>query len=133
MFQACLLLFVLQESPAAPPEAAKPERGVEAPVTAKPNGPRAPKGVRKYLKGTLGSLNTEQRTVRFTDQDGKERVWPVDPRMAETAGARAADIAKILQPGDPITVVYHEDDGKPTIVNVQKRGAGPDQGEHPAN
>lgn len=134
MFEACLLMLLLQEPPAAAPKPDKTDRAAETPANAEPNRPRAPKGVRKFMKGTLGGLNIEQRTVRFTDLDGREHVWPVDPKMAESAAARAADLAKLLQAGDPIMVVYQEDDGKPLILDVGKRGeAGSGRGEQPVN
>ena len=132
MFPVCLLLFALQEPSPSPSVAPQPETKAAGAPQSAPT-PRATRGNRKFVKGTLGGLDLEQRTVRFTDLEGRVHIWPVDARLAEAAAPRAADLAKALKPGDPIEVAYHEDDGKPTITAIAKRHSEGEPGERREN
>ena len=128
---AVLLLTALQ----AP--AAQPSPSPAAPAVTVPGSPAAAsarkrerkavseptKGQRKLINGTMGGIDLEALTVRFVDEQGTQRVWKVDAVLAANSPARAEQAATAFQPGEPITVTYHEDGPEPRVVNVTKRAA----------
>jgi len=123
MFLVALLAVAVQAAPPpspSPSPAAKTEKGTREPkVVAPPT-----KGERKYVKGSLGGLDLDNKTVRFVDENGKSQVWPIDQRLAAVAPARAEALLKSLQPGQPVTIVYQEDEGHPVVIDVKLRTPG---------
>jgi hypothetical protein len=123
---ALLLLAALQAPAVSPSPTPSP---AAAPATASPSAPkreRKPaveptKGQRKYISGTMGAIDVEAGTVRFVDEQGTQRVWKVDALLAANSPARAEQVAAAFQPGQPITITYHEDGPEPRVVNVSRR------------
>lgn len=127
---ALLLLAALQ----AP--AAQPTPSPAAPAVASPASPAPPaarkrerkavaeptKGQRKFVRGTLGGVDPDAGTVRFVDEQGTQRVWKVDAALAANSPARAQQIAAAFQPGEPVTITYHEDGPEPLVINITKLG-----------
>lgn len=124
MFVVGLVLLALQApspSPSASPApAVSPSPSIEK---AEPST----KGLRKSLRATLDAIDVDQMTVRFTDEAGQKKTWPVDRRLAAAAPGRAQDLLKAFQPGDRIYVAYHEDEGHPVITELAKRTAADDE------
>ena len=59
--------------------------------------------------------------MRFVDEQGTQHVWKVDAALAANSPARAEQVAAAFQPGQPITITYHEDGPEPRVVNVSRR------------
>jgi hypothetical protein len=78
------------------------------------------KGERKYINGSLGSIDAETGTVRFVDQSGRTLTWPVDRKLAANSPQLAAQMASAFKPGDPIMVAYQEDTGAPTVIGLYR-------------
>jgi hypothetical protein len=121
-----MLAFLLTAALQAPAVPATPTPS-PAPATARKRerkaAPEPNKGQRKFINGTMGGIDLEALTVRFVDEQGAQRVWKVDPVLAANSPARAEQAAAAFQPGQPITVTYHEDGPEPRVVNVTKRAA----------
>lgn len=76
------------------------------------------KGQRKYISGSLGSIDFEAGMVRFVDESGRTLIWPVDRKLAQNSPAQAAQMAKAFQPGDLVRIVYQEDTGSPMVIGL---------------
>jgi len=129
-----LLFLAALQAPAAQPSPTPSPAGaaVAAPAAPAPAAVRKSerkavseptKGQRKFIRGSMGGLDLEALTVRFVDEQGTQHVWKVDATLAANSPARAAQAAAAFQPGEPITVTYHEDGPEPRVVNVSKRSA----------
>ena len=129
-----LLLLAALQAPAVQPSPAPSPAGpaVAAPASPAPAAARkreraAPteptKGERKFIRGSMGGLDLEALTVRFVDEQGTQHVWKVDATLAANSPARAEQAAAAFQPGEPITVTYHEDGPEPRVINLSKRSA----------
>ena len=126
-----LLLASLQEPAIAPSPKPSPTAAATAPASPAPAArqrerkavPPPTKGERKFIHGTMGGIDAEAGTVRFVDEQGTQRVWKVDEVLAANSPARAEEAAAAFQPGEPITITYHEDGSEPRVVNVSKRSA----------
>jgi hypothetical protein len=127
-----LLFLAALQAPAAQPSPTPSPAGpaVAAPASPAPAVARKrerkavtepTKGQRKYISGTLGGIDIEALTVRFVDEQGTQHVWKVDARMAANSPARAEEAAAAFQPGQPITVTYHEDGPEPLVIEVSRR------------
>jgi len=117
-----LALGLLEAAPSPSPAAAPAGRAThDARKVVPPT-----KGERKYIHGSLGSIDAETGTVRFVDESGRTLTWPVDRKLAAASPTLAAQMANAFKPGDPITVVYQEDTGTPTVIGLY-RGAKDDQ------
>jgi hypothetical protein len=57
--------------------------------------------------------------VRFVDEAGNSKVWPVNEHLVAGSPARAEAIAKALTPGLPIVVVYDEENGHQVVVDIR--------------
>jgi hypothetical protein len=119
---AFLLMAALQ-APAVPSTPTPSPAPAAARKRERKAAPEPTKGQRKFIHGTLGGLDLEALTVRFVDEQGTQRVWKVDPLLAANSPTRAEQAAAAFQPGQPITVTYHEDGPEPRVVNVTKRAA----------
>jgi len=109
---ACLVVF-LTVSPLAPAE--EPA----APRNDSPKGASAPEDSRRYVTGTLRDLDPEAATVTFLDEAGKERTWPVDERIAQSARGAAERRLHMFKPGDAIRVTYQLDaSGEPKVIDI---------------
>jgi len=129
-----LLLLVALQAPAAQPSPTPSPAGPAVAAPASPAPATAPrrerkpvpdptKGQRKFISGTMGGIDLDALTVRFVDEQGTQHVWKVDATLAGNSPARAEQAAAAFQPGEPITVTYHEDGPEPRVVNVSKRSA----------
>jgi hypothetical protein len=120
-----LLLYAALQAPAPSPAAPAEPKGTAK--VAEPEKSEPPtKGLRRSLRATLVAIDAEQMTVRFTDEKGQQKTWPVDRTLAAASPRRAQALAKAFQPGDPIYVAYHEDEGQPTITELARRTAADD-------
>jgi hypothetical protein len=132
MFISLLLAAVLQ-APATPPSAGPspaPPAAKAAPRQ-EPTAPALPKGLRKKLKATLIAIDPEAMTVAFRDESGRAQTWPVDRRLAAASPVRAQQALKTLSPGDTVWILYSDDDGPATVMDVRKAKPRPEQGERP--
>jgi hypothetical protein len=116
-----LLLASLQEPAIAPSPKPSPTAAAAAPASPAPAArQRESKAVPPPTKG---GIDAEAGSVRFVDEQGTQRVWKVDATLAANSPARAEQAAAAFQPGEPITVTYHEDGPEPRVVNISKRSA----------
>jgi hypothetical protein len=107
---------------AAPPSAAAPSPAPPSTKAAAPRQeravPAAKKGLRKLLKATLIAIDAEAMTVSFRGEDGRAQTWPVDRKLAAASPLRARQ-ARMMSPGDAVWILYGDEDGPATIVDVR--------------
>jgi hypothetical protein len=125
-----LLLLAALQAPAVQPSPSPAVPAVTTPATPSPAAARKrerkpvsepTKGQRKFIRGTMGGIDIDGLAVRFVDEQGTQHVWKVDAALAANSPARAEQAAAAFQPGEPITITYHEDGPEPRVVNVSRR------------
>jgi hypothetical protein len=93
------------------------------------DAPRPSKGLRKKLKATLGAIDVDAMTIAFRDESGRGYTWPVNQRVAVMSPIRATQALKTLVPGDDVWILYTDDDGPATIIDVRRVKPKPPAGD----
>jgi hypothetical protein len=70
-------------------------------------------------------------TIAFRDENGRVQTWPVDRTLAAASPLRAEAAFKTLSPGDNVWILYSDDDGPATIMDVRRVKPRPAQGDRP--
>jgi hypothetical protein len=129
-----LVLAAALQAPAAPPSAAPspaPPPVKAAAPRQEPSVPTPSKGIRKRLKATLIAIDAEAMTISFRDEEGRSQTWPVDRKLAAASPLRAEQAFKALSPGDTVWILYSDDDGPATIMDMRRVKPRPAQGDRP--
>jgi hypothetical protein len=126
-----LVLAALFQAPAAPPVPVPSGQAKAATPRREATKQQPTKGLRKHIKVTLSAIDIDAKTIAFRDENGRAYTWPVDQRLAGATPHRAAQALKALNPGDTVVIVYNEDEGRPTIMAVQRPKPRPAGGDRP--
>jgi len=77
----------------------------------------------KTMEGTISDVNQPKSQFTLKTADGSEQVFQVDSKFKIEGEKNEADALARLQPGERVTVKYHEKDGTKTAVSVKVNAA----------